>query len=342
MTGPAEEEVQPKLPTPAIVQRDINEIIQQEPLHDDESEGIDKAKTCIAENKLEGMSTVVEVCSSEEPDQPETKDNDGIAKEEQADHQSEGSNMQSVITNYRTEDRILTSESSTKLSDDVDERKTEESHEIENFENRDASKISAAEATDAKQFTDVEIQNSKIEGVLKDKAPQILHHAALVEDEAIDESSHEEIQKGEVQTPQHELDAKTEIAEEETCQLRAANEPKSESQPAVENEVTTFVKHLYSDGHTAKINPTKDTEEQEEIQASYANENLLIQNGEKVDQEKAKGIEEATNTESLDTKAECMLSKFTNFYYFIVAFILTRQTSHYRVFSNVIKENILC
>ncbi|RDX85974.1 hypothetical protein CR513_32745, partial [Mucuna pruriens] len=310
MTGPAEKEVQPKLPTPAIVQCDTNEIIQQETLQGDESEGIDKVKTCIAENKLEGMSTVVE-----EPDQPETKDNDSVVKEEQADRQSEGSSMQSVIINYRTEEGILTLESSTKLSDDVAAQKTEESHKVENFENRDASKVSEDEEADAKQFTDVEIQNSETE--------------AMVKKEAVDESSQDEIQQEEVQTPQYEFDAKRDIHEvradynkEETCKLSAANQKKTESQPAVQNEETTFVKHLYLDGETTDANHTNDTQEKE-FHASHAKENLLIKDGETVNQEEAKGTEEATNTQLLNTDAECMFPKFTNFYYSLVTMILT-------------------
>ncbi|RDX85978.1 hypothetical protein CR513_32749, partial [Mucuna pruriens] len=209
MTGPAEEEVQPKLSTPTIVQHDTDEIIELETLHYDKSEGIDKVKPCIDEKKLEGMSTVVE-----EPDQPDTEDNVSIVKDEQTDHQSEGSSMQSVITNYMTGKGILTSESGTKLGDDVDEQKTEESHWVENYRNRDAGKISAEEAADSKQFTDVEIPNSKIAGVPEDKAPQTSQKAPPIQNEAVDKISHKEIQQGkEVPTPQYEFHAKRDISE---------------------------------------------------------------------------------------------------------------------------------
>ncbi|RDX85987.1 hypothetical protein CR513_32761, partial [Mucuna pruriens] len=207
MTGPAEEEDQPKLPSTAIVQHDTDEIIWrqtfQPTLHDDESEGVDKAKTCIAENKSEGMSNAVE-----ETDQPENKENNNIVKE-QADHPSEGSSIQNAITDYIKQEGNLTSESSTKLSDDVDEQKTEESHGVENFENKDASKISA----DAKQFTDVEIQNSETEGVPQDKALQTLQNAPPVQNEAVKSSQEEIQQREEVQTPQYEFDAKRDISE---------------------------------------------------------------------------------------------------------------------------------
>ena len=61
MIGLTEEEVQPNLPTPAIVQCDPDQIIQQQTLHNDESEAIDNAKRFIPKNKLERMSIVVEV-----------------------------------------------------------------------------------------------------------------------------------------------------------------------------------------------------------------------------------------------------------------------------------------
>ncbi|RDX85969.1 hypothetical protein CR513_32740, partial [Mucuna pruriens] len=318
MTGLAEEEIQPKLPTPAIVQRDTDEIKQQHTLHDDELEGIDKAKTCIACNRLEGMSTVLE-----EPDQPDTEDNVGIVKEEQAHNNSEGSSKQSVITNYITEEGILTSESSTELSDDVAEQKTKESRGLKNFKNRDASNLSADEATDAKQFTDVEIQNSETEGVPEDKVPQTLHNAPMVKNEAVDESSKDDIQQEEVQTPHYEFHVKRDIHEgiqhlkaltkylsklayvvqKQTCQLSAENEQKSESQPAVQKEETKSIKHLHLDEETVETKPTNDTEEQEEVQTSHTKENLLFEDGKKVSQEEAEGIEEATKMQ-LNTEAQ--------------------------------------
>ncbi|RDX85975.1 hypothetical protein CR513_32746, partial [Mucuna pruriens] len=101
--------------------------------------------------------------------------------------------------------------------------------------------------------------------------------------------------------------------QEVTYQLSTANDQKSDSQHAVQNEETTFVNHPYSDGETAGINPTNDTDQKEEVQASHSKEYLLIKDGEKVDQEIAKVIDEAKKTQLLGTEA-----KFT--------IILTRQT----------------
>lgn len=100
----------------------------------------------------------------QESDQPETKANAGIVKEEQADNQSQVSSMQSVITNYITAEGHLASESNTKLNYDVNEQKIVDSQSEENLENKDASKITTEEATDAKQLTDVEIQKLETDG----------------------------------------------------------------------------------------------------------------------------------------------------------------------------------
>ncbi|RDX85980.1 hypothetical protein CR513_32751, partial [Mucuna pruriens] len=92
--------------------------------------------------------------------------------------------------------------------------------------------------------------------------------------------------------------------QEETCQLSTANEQKSESQHAVQNEETTFVNHPYLDGETEGINPTNDTDEKEDVQASHTKEYLLIGDGEKVDQEVAKVIDEAKKTQLLRAEAK--------------------------------------
>ena len=97
----------------------------------------------------------------QESDQPETKANAGIVKEEQADNQSQVSSMQSVITNYITAEGHLASESSTKLSF-MNEQKTVDAS-VENLEIKDASEITAEDATDAKQLTDEEKQKSETE-----------------------------------------------------------------------------------------------------------------------------------------------------------------------------------
>lgn len=103
---------------------------------------------------------------NQEPEQPETKDNIGIVKEEPASHQSEESSVQSINTNCITAEGHLTLESSTKLTDNVDpnEQKTVESCSVENLYNQDATEIAAEEATDAKQSTDVETTQLETEG----------------------------------------------------------------------------------------------------------------------------------------------------------------------------------
>ena len=56
-----EELVQTTLPTVASVEGDIDQISQQQTLHDDESEAIDNAKSCISEIEPDRKSTAVEV-----------------------------------------------------------------------------------------------------------------------------------------------------------------------------------------------------------------------------------------------------------------------------------------
>ena len=102
---------------------------------------------------------------NQEPEQPETKDI-GIVKEEQANHQSQESSMQTVITSYTTAEGHVTSESTTKLTDDVNiyEQKTINARSIEDLENRDASEITAEQVRHTKQSTDGEIPKSETKG----------------------------------------------------------------------------------------------------------------------------------------------------------------------------------
>jgi len=102
---------------------------------------------------------------NQEPEQPETKTNTGIPIEEEADHQSEESSVESLITNYITAEGHVISESSTKLRDDVNvnQQKSVESGLVEFLENKDAGHI-RVEGTYSKQLTDAEIQSSETEG----------------------------------------------------------------------------------------------------------------------------------------------------------------------------------
>jgi len=86
-------------------------------------------------------------------------------KEEQADHQSEESSVQSFITNYLIVERHMTSESNKESSDDVDldGHKKEESHLVEFLQIKDASEI-RAKGIHTNQLTDIEIQKSETEG----------------------------------------------------------------------------------------------------------------------------------------------------------------------------------
>ncbi|KAL2965535.1 hypothetical protein AAZX31_16G066700 [Glycine max] len=308
--GPQEEEVHSKLPA-VTVQGESDQNLQQQTLDDDESEAINNAKRCIPEKELDRMSTVVE--------EPETNANVGIVKEEQSDNQSQGSSMQNMIANYITAEGHLASESNTKLNYDVNEQKIVDSQSEENLENKDASKITTEEATDAKQLTDVEIQKLETDGVPENNAMQTLPNIALVRVEEVHDSKQEEIQRDaefsvtftkKMQTTQYEFDAKNGIPEaygekDDTCHLNAENEQKLESQPVAQNKGTTFINHPYQDGETAEMNPTNGIEV-EKIPANHAKEKLVIEDDGKFNQEEAKGIEEATKTLLLNTATESL------------------------------------
>lgn len=300
MTGPPEEEVQPRLPTPDIVQQKTDQIIKQQSLNEDQPDVIDNAKSCIAENELDRVSTVIE-----EPVQLETKDNISIVKE-QADQQSEETSMQSVTTNYIIEGHVI-SESTTKLTDDV-----HESHSIKNLERKDANEI-REEATDVKQS----IRKTEAKGISEDKALQTLFSAELVGSKTVEERCQEDIKPeaqlavtyaNEEQTPQHEFDTKKEIPEEEACQLTAENEPKSEPQIVAQNNETTCIKHPYLNGETAEINPTSDTVEQE-ITMSHTKEKLAIEDDKKFNLEEVQGTVKETKMQLQDTTTESMSLK---------------------------------
>lgn len=61
MTGLPKEEVQPRLPTPDIVQQNTDQIIKQQPLNQDQPDVTDNAQSCIAEKEPDRLSTVIEV-----------------------------------------------------------------------------------------------------------------------------------------------------------------------------------------------------------------------------------------------------------------------------------------
>jgi len=102
----------------------------------------------------------------QEPQQSENKDNVGVLEEEQADHQSEQSSISNVSTNYTIPEGHATSESSTKLTGDVnaDEQTIVDTRSEENLENKDTRETTAEKETDANQSTDVEIPKTETEG----------------------------------------------------------------------------------------------------------------------------------------------------------------------------------
>jgi len=72
--------------------------------------------------------------------------------------------MQSLITDYITAEGHLASESNSKLSDDMNEQKTVNLQVVENLGIKYASKMTVEEITDAKQPTEVKVENTKDEG----------------------------------------------------------------------------------------------------------------------------------------------------------------------------------
>ncbi|XP_017416856.2 uncharacterized protein LOC108327682 isoform X2 [Vigna angularis] len=308
----AEEEIQHTLPTPTSVQEDIDQMSQQQTLHDDEIEVISNAKSCMTEIELDRKSIVVE-----ESKQPETKANDDLVKEEQADHQSKESRDQSFITNYIIVERHTTSESNKELSDDVDldGQKKLESHLEEFLEIKDASEI-RAKGIHSKQLTDVEIKKSETEGVAEDKGMQTMSSTS-VKNYAINECCQEEIQPREeyaethikeVKMPHYEFNMQKHIpevygVEEDTCQTRVVNEQKLESQLASLNKEATFIDNRYSDGEIENANAISDIEK-EVNPKSHTKQKLVIHDS-IFNEEEAKGIEEMTKIKLLNSATDC-------------------------------------
>ncbi|CAJ1783758.1 unnamed protein product [Sphenostylis stenocarpa] len=296
-----EVEIQNTWPTPTTVQGDIDQMSQQQTVHDDETEAIDNAKTCMTEIELDRKSIVIK-----EPKLLETKANVDLVKEEQADHQPEESTGQSFITNYIIVERYMTSECNTESSDDVDlnEQKRVESNSVGVLENKDAIEI-RAKGTHSKQLTDVELQKSETEGVAEDKALPPMSSATSVNiccQEEMQQEEYAETHTKEVKTPYYEVDVQKQIPEEDTCQLSAENEQILKSQPALSNKETAFIDNLYSDEELAETNPINDIEE-EVNPKSHTKEKLVIQDDSKLNEEEAKGIEE-TKIQLLNTAAE--------------------------------------
>ncbi|XP_014524009.1 titin homolog isoform X6 [Vigna radiata var. radiata] len=309
-----EKEIQHTFPTPTSVQEDIDQMSQQQTLHDDEIEVINNAKSCMTEIELHRKSIVVK-----ESKQPETKANADLVKEGQADHQSEESSVQSFITNYIIVERHTTSESNKELSDDVDldGQKKVESQLEEFLEIKDVSEI-RAKGIHSKQPTDVEIQKSETEGVAEDKGMQTMSSTTSVKNYAFNECCQEEIQPREeyaekhikeVKMPHYEFNTQKHIpeayrVEEDTSQIRVVNEQKLESQLASLNKEATFIDNRYSDGEIENANPIGDIEK-EVNPKSLTKQKLVIHDDGKFDEEEAKGIEEMTKIKLLNSATDC-------------------------------------
>jgi len=98
--------------------------------------------------------------------EPETKDNVNIVKQEHADNQSEKSSIQGVTTTYNiTEEGLVKSESNREISEvHIDEQDAVKSCSRENLHNKNACEIRVEKASEAKQSTYVEIQESETQG----------------------------------------------------------------------------------------------------------------------------------------------------------------------------------
>ena len=96
---------------------------------------------------------------------PETMDMVAAENEEHADDQSEPLALESIITKHTLSEGLVTMESSTKSSYDVEElHEIPESHFVENSEIKDDGKTALEEAIYIKEATDVELPNSDTEG----------------------------------------------------------------------------------------------------------------------------------------------------------------------------------
>ncbi|XP_027927967.1 titin isoform X21 [Vigna unguiculata] len=244
-----DEDIRTTLPIQTSVQGDFDQILQKQTVHDNESKGIGNAeRSCTQEIELNGKSTIVE--------EPETKDNVNIVKQEHADNQSEKSSIQGVTTTYNiTEEGLVKSESNREISEvHIDEQDAVKSCSRENLHNKNACEIRVEKASEAKQSTYVEIQESETQDEPEDKALKRKLNSSSNGNEALDESSLEEF------TENFNNDAQT---------------PQRNTKVNAETNITTY--------------PDK----QQEFPACHANEKQGIQDKGKFEEEEAEEIEES-------------------------------------------------
>ncbi|RDY06886.1 hypothetical protein CR513_09066 [Mucuna pruriens] len=102
--------------------------------------------------------------------------------EEHANHKSEQSSMENVITKHINSEGTVTTENSTKSSYDVEElKKVLDSDSIDNSEIKDGGKIMPKEPSERKEATGLELQKPKIESFRDENKARTIKHEQVRE-----------------------------------------------------------------------------------------------------------------------------------------------------------------
>ncbi|XP_027352145.1 pericentrin-like [Abrus precatorius] len=269
----------------------VEKTSQQQNVQEEESATTDDHMDCRLDNDLEKAANAVEAT-----DQPETVMKVDV-ENEQIDHQSETSSMESLITEHIHGDGKMGLESRTKSSYDVDE----------------LEKILESQL----------VNNSEIpKGMPEDRAPQTLSNTTSVSVEAVDKSIQEIYTETdsagakERQIPKTDIEMKTTVPkafvlQELIHQTSVENELKDEPQSEAQNQEIIFIKHLNLEGENTEITSTNDNEEQEKVPASNRVEKFEINNDEGFIQEEANKTEGANKMQLLKTASESVPADMT-------------------------------
>ncbi|XP_061358797.1 uncharacterized protein LOC133302989 [Gastrolobium bilobum] len=220
----------------------------------------------------------------------------GAKNGEHADHQLEASHVLSVTANHINAKGMLTLESSTKSSYDVNEPENiPVSHLIEN------SLIQDGVPGDKAVPTLPTTESVGVETVDKGIQEKIYMEAESTVTDTTDvqrrENDFEEKKKAPEAFDQHEVSHQSSMENEQKVELLAKGK----------NLEICVIKHPNLEGKTADINPISDTEKHEKDPGSYTGEKLEIKDGGKFINEEAKEMEEAADMQLLKTTTESVL-----------------------------------
>ncbi|OIW03023.1 hypothetical protein TanjilG_13660 [Lupinus angustifolius] len=287
--GVPEQEAQSTVFTLAIVEDGtIEKTIQEKTHKEEESTTIDGDKSYTPENEHEQAAKVLE-----EIDLLKTTTKVRAENEEHADQKSEAQSSENMTTKHIDLDEMEKTESILKSSYDIIEQ--EQTPELLSYEHReinDGGKIITEEAIGVLEVQTIHPPPT-IESVIvetSDKSIQEeIHNDA---ESAVTDTEHG-------QTRANEFDDKTNVLEafelhEVNGSTSEENEKNVEPQSEASLDTIAFKHPDLQRLESTEINPSNDTEEQENVMPSGTGEKSEIKDGPQIIQEEAKEIELAT------------------------------------------------